>query len=675
MDVPTPQADALTALIDGLVGHIIETEDWDSTRAWVCAPSRIGGLIPLGNAADQAAANAIATMLARSVWNATPLPGNRFRPQPLPKPERNAPCPCGSGRKYKQCCSGLPIPEIDADMTWHMALDHLQPEQIRQAVQANAIPPFALAEQAHQYLESGRAGTAKALLEPLFEGDPHALNDRHEPALDTLCDVYNALGHMRKKQSLLERITQTPRHPLRSPAWQRLAVVYADSGDARASWDAFKQAQRAEPSHPALGTLEVTLLVSEGRIEEASGRARFWHGKLSRQANMPPEALEFLAEVAADPARAMMTASRDSEELDQLAQCIEAAGSRPLPNYTLGADAAPRTESEVKAQLGLRLAAMGIADDEIERALSGLQLDLDFDSGQSEGDNIDEPFDTGDAAPFYVLQAPDDVTTAAGRWRKACPVGKPVSVQPEPLATEDPWATDVAASWLALLQSEPNALDSVDVLDDLQALVGMHPLADMPGVEQRCLAPLLERGVAILDRALEQAPEAVQLPWVDTDNRPILRLLYDYALQLYRSGDSTAARARFRQYLALNPQDNHGVRSLLMDMLLRAGEDREALALCAAYPDDMQVEIAFGAVLAHFRLGDTEAATEALRQAHDINAHVVGMLRRARVRQPEIGEFGISMGGKEEAWLYREGMRDVWVTTDGLLAWARPIVG
>ena len=73
----------------------------DATRSF----PEIFGALPEGRPR-----RAIATTLAFSFWNATPLPRNGYRPATLPKPERNGPCLCGSGVKFKRCCGGAPAP-------------------------------------------------------------------------------------------------------------------------------------------------------------------------------------------------------------------------------------------------------------------------------------------------------------------------------------------------------------------------------------------------------------------------------------------------------------------------------------------------------------------------------------------------------------------------------------
>lgn len=88
----------LAPLVGGLLDHL-----------GIPAEARIPGLH-----------EAMASALGMEIWNATPIPQNRFRPRRLARPERNAPCPCGSGRKYKQCCAELP--PIDLGITEEVML-------------------------------------------------------------------------------------------------------------------------------------------------------------------------------------------------------------------------------------------------------------------------------------------------------------------------------------------------------------------------------------------------------------------------------------------------------------------------------------------------------------------------------------------------------------------------
>lgn len=648
------------ALIDAAVAQIVATEDSDAFHAWMRDPDRLAEIVP---ERDHDAERVIATSLTRLIWNATPLPCNRFRPRPLPKPERNAPCPCGSGQKFKRCCATLPpMPELDSEEIWQIAASHLSTPQLEQALNQNAIPPSALAEFAARLLDEGRSGRAVRLLESLFAGSLGRLDGRHEPALDLLCDAYDARGHHRKKRTLLERVIREARLELRSAAWQRLATILMDDGEPAAAWHAFREAQRADPEHPALAALEVTLLMGEGRSSEAGDRARFWRKRLEHSEFTTPEMLAFLDQVAADPGGALLLPA-DDDLTPRLLACLERADSRPLPHYAIvtesdGGDAAPAADA-----LRKRLRAMGIDAGEIERVLTEMQNQLE--------DDPDEAFEPGEAPQLEVIEPPSAVTRLEARWREIYPGAKPFSVQLEPLGEEDVWDPDTTEEWVAFLEREPAAFDSLDVLDDLACALFIHPALGLPGMEQRFCAPLLERAVAILDQALAGHQRPANLAWVCVENRPVLRLLFRYALWLERADRGDASQQRYRQMLAINPNDNHGIRAIVVNALLRVGQDHDALAICEDYPDDMHVETAFGAVLARYRLGDQEGAHQALELAQSLNPHVIPMLAKERVRRPKIDPRAIQLGGKDQAWIYRDEMRDVWQGVPGLLEWIK----
>jgi hypothetical protein len=43
------------------------------------------------------------------------------------------------------------------------------------------------------------------------------------------------------------------------------------------------------------------------------------------------------------------------------------------------------------------------------------------------------------------------------------------------------------------------------------------------------------------------------------------------------------------------------------------------------------------------------------------------------VKRPPLSAAGFNAGGDDQAWLYREAMRDVWEAEPGLLAWMRKL--
>jgi Flp pilus assembly protein TadD len=224
----------------------------------------------------------MATSLALEIWNVTPIPENRFRPRKQARPERNAPCLCGSGRKFKQCCAAVdgPILEISEQLMLAQVLMQFPRKQLA-SLPILDLHPKSLALVASNWLQDGHVKDAIALLESLFNHLPK-LDARSEEAADTLLTCYLETKAPRKKQKFIDALKAAPDKTLRSTGWQRQATVFCDKGNYQAAWEAFQEAQRLTPNEPALSHLEILLLVSEGRREEAKARATFWSARLAR---------------------------------------------------------------------------------------------------------------------------------------------------------------------------------------------------------------------------------------------------------------------------------------------------------------------------------------------------------------------------------------------------------
>jgi tetratricopeptide (TPR) repeat protein len=241
---------------------------------------------------------------------------------------------------------------------------------------------------------------------------------------------------------------------------------------------------------------------------------------------------------------------------------------------------------------------------------------------------------------------------------------------------------------MSFLERHPEAFDSIDILDDLARAVELHPAGHMLHAVGGLQQPLVERAVGILRRAVDDrfkdstddsvpdtVSDTVTLPWFDTANRPALRCLYTAHALAAERGDLARAREHAGLLLRLNPGDNHGVRAGLMNLLLRAGDDEAALALAARFPDDMLAEIPYGKVLALARLGRQREAAAAARDAVAALPEVRRYLMRERAKRPRIDDLGVRVGGKDQAWFYREDMRDVWLESPEALALVRRAAG
>lgn len=674
--------DGMIELVRDATAEILSHQDAQRFFAWMVKHAAVYFEPALDESLDEHAQRAIATTLGRGIWNATPLPDNDYLPRVLPEPGRNDPCPCGSGRKYKRCCAAVEdLPKPEPDEVWLIAVEHFSEAQLAQAIARNRVPPAALAERAMRHLDDDEPKRARALLEPLFAGPADKLDDRYEPALDALCDIYLELGHDRKKIALLERVGREGRGELKSAALQRLATAQLDAGEHDHAWAAFQEAQRHDPNHPALGLLEVTLLIAQGRREEASARARFWAARLRRQGAEYPEVIKQLERFARDPLSAMGEAEatmRASPEFERLKQWIEAQAGRALPLYRAVAPepVEPGDPEALRSVIAQHLRGMGLNPESIERETRRMAKRIQRE--QEDRTRQPELFapqpDTGppwesDAA--LMLATPEALRPLEAQWHKVFPLPKPVLTEPVPRSDSDPWAPKVAESWLTFLERNPAAFDSVDVLDDLAGALNLLREEGLYWSTDTLVEALGRRCASILDRALADAPAGSHLPWTLPQNRAALRMESRLGMALFSTGREAQAFEQEMRLLRLNPGDNHGVRASVVNRLLSTGRDEEALALAGRYPDDAMVEVAYGRVLALYRLGRRADALGALKAARKMSPKVADYLVRARVPKPKLVGDYVSYGGDDEAWYYRENMRETWAAVPGLLAWLK----
>jgi tetratricopeptide (TPR) repeat protein len=249
-------------------------------------------------------------------------------------------------------------------------------------------------------------------------------------------------------------------------------------------------------------------------------------------------------------------------------------------------------------------------------------------------------------------------------------LNKPLSVHDEAFGLEYAWDMDVEDEWATFLEEHPQAFDSLDILDDLATALIQHPQFGAHWLDRTLLAPILKRAHNIIISSLESQSDA-KLIWGFTQNRPVLRNLARLAM-LYSRVDEEIETERLMQWLLdLNPEDNHGFRRYLMNCLLRKGENEKALALSDQYPNDDQIETRFGRVLALYRLGQTQDAKHALCEALDCLPKGLRQITHERVKKPKIDPIGVEYGGDDQAWLYREEMRDVWKSTPGVITWMK----
>jgi len=186
---------------------------------------------------------------------------------------------------------------------------------------------------------------------------------------------------------------------------------------------------------------------------------------------------------------------------------------------------------------------------------------------------------------------------------------------------------------------------------------------------------LYAQGVAAGERALgprifeEQAGHF----WGMVRTRPYMRARFGLACRLEALGQVDEAIGHYRELLRLNPNDNQGVRDVLLPALLLAGRDAEAGRLLSQYEDDPSAVWQYGWALWAFRRdGDSQLARERLRGALRANRHVPRYLTgKAEWPVPLPGSY--ALGSEEEAVTCADELGNAWRATPGAEHWLNAV--
>jgi tetratricopeptide (TPR) repeat protein len=158
--------------------------------------------------------------------------------------------------------------------------------------------------------------------------------------------------------------------------------------------------------------------------------------------------------------------------------------------------------------------------------------------------------------------------------------------------------------------------------------------------------------------------------WGVTHTRPYMRALFGLAQCLQEIGESDEALTRYRELLRLNPNDNQGVRDILLPFLLELGRDDEAKELLGRYKDDNVFALwAYGRVLLTFRQkGNSAMARKYLDKALAANRYVHAYLL-GRKDFPISFADSYNIGSEEEAIIAADLLMNAWESSPGATEW------
>ena len=188
---------------------------------------------------------------------------------------------------------------------------------------------------------------------------------------------------------------------------------------------------------------------------------------------------------------------------------------------------------------------------------------------------------------------------------------------------------------------------------------------------------LYEQGVQAGERALgaEAFAEDAGDFWGILETRPYMRAREGLIETLWLTGDRPQAIEHCRELLRLNPNDNQGIRYILMNFLLMAGSNADVEQLLAAYEDDASATWLYSRALHTFRTeGRSRTANRLLREATKYNPHVLDYLLGLK-QPPDAEPAFIGFGDENEAADYVSGSLATWLSHPDALAWMAEQVG
>ncbi|MFC1758536.1 tetratricopeptide repeat protein [Planctomycetota bacterium] len=146
------------------------------------------------------------------------------------------------------------------------------------------------------------------------------------------------------------------------------------------------------------------------------------------------------------------------------------------------------------------------------------------------------------------------------------------------------------------------------------------------------------------------------LPWVYLENRPFLRAAHGYGLSLERKRRHVEAVDVYEQILALNPNDNQGIRHLLPSLYLKAQAPQKARAALEQHgADGMNL---FTRCLLEIKDGHRIEAVRWLCRGLACNPHIPELVLSEQRLVPT-DETHVVVGGKTEAADYLH-QNDAW---------------
>jgi tetratricopeptide (TPR) repeat protein len=196
-------------------------------------------------------------------------------------------------------------------------------------------------------------------------------------------------------------------------------------------------------------------------------------------------------------------------------------------------------------------------------------------------------------------------------------------------------------------------------------------LAEMEPVSEIAIA-FYERAIAIGRRLFggKYLKENKGLFWGLHETRPFMRCLQGYGDILYDLGQVKECVEVLEELIALNPNDNQGVRDQLLLYLIQLDEREKFEKYAKKYKEDSLAFPLFNRALFLFKTeGETTQANKKLQEAISLNKFIAPKILSKKIITDLPDMYGL--GSEEEAMYYTFYAHHIWHQTNGAVAWLK----
>lgn len=226
----------------------------------------------------------------------------------------------------------------------------------------------------------------------------------------------------------------------------------------------------------------------------------------------------------------------------------------------------------------------------------------------------------------------------------------------------DAWDASTPAQRIKLaraaLEIDLNAIDAYNIL-------GMHAASYAERIA------IFREAVRIGERLFQPAFDEPDMAWWGfMGTRPWMRAQHNLGLALMGVGDREEAATVFQRLLALNPNDNQGIRILLLKIATESGDYDACKVLFASYEDDSSTDFITTKLLVDLATKKKVNFGHHFQAIEQTNKHILPLLVLAANgkwgKSPNVDM--VAWGSKEEAAIYLHEFKAAWLRKPKLLS-------